>query len=122
MNTVGHATATRGPEIKPPRPHAGGDCCAAEVTADAGLPRFLGGGPGKLQVGPPDDAFEREADAVASAVLRGKPVAPARRPSAMPRFQRLCANCAEKLLGNIIHAASPRTRPLQAVARIHQQY
>ena len=98
MNTVGHATATRGPEIKPPRPHAGGDCCAAEVTADAGLPRFLGGGPGKLQVGPPDDAFEREADAVASAVLRGKPVAPARRPSAMPRFQRLCANCAEKLL------------------------
>lgn len=98
MNAVGHATAPRGPETAPARPHPGGDCCTADVTLDAGLPRFLGGAQARLQVGPPDDAFEREADAVASAVLRGKPVAPARRPSATPRFQRLCANCAEKLL------------------------
>lgn len=98
MNAVGHATASRGPETAPARPHPGGDCCTAEVTLDAGLPRFLGGAQARLQVGPPDDAFEREADAVASAIQRGKPVAPARRASATPRFQRLCANCAEKLL------------------------
>lgn len=98
MNAVGHATAPRGPETAPARPHPGGDCCTADVTLDAGLPRFLGGAQARLQVGPPDDAFEREADAVASAIQRGKPVAPARRASATPRFQRLCANCAEKLL------------------------
>ena len=37
MNAVGHATATRVPETTPARPHAGGDCCAAEVTVDAAV-------------------------------------------------------------------------------------
>ena len=50
MNAVGHATATRGPETAPARPHAGGDCCTAEVAPEAGLPRFLGGAQARLSL------------------------------------------------------------------------
>jgi len=43
----------------------------------------------KLTVGPPDDAYEREADQVADAVMR--------MPEPEGRVQRVCAECAEEM-------------------------
>jgi hypothetical protein len=79
------------------------DCAEGGQTEAAGLPRFLsrfGAGSGgcgvqaKLTVGRNDDPFEREADALADAVMRDEPVAVPGAGTGVPGVQRLCAECA----------------------------
>jgi hypothetical protein len=79
------------------------DCAEGGETEGAGLPRFLqrfGAGSGgcgvqpKLTVGRQDDPFEREADALADAVMRDEPVAVPGATTGVPGVQRLCAECA----------------------------
>jgi hypothetical protein len=81
------------------------ECGCAEGAAKSaqGLPRFLtrsgvGGGDAcsvqfKLAVGRQEDPFEREADALAQAVVRDEPAAMANHAAAAPAVQRLCADC-----------------------------
>ena len=52
----------------------------------------------KLKVGPPDDAYEREADAVAARVMAGPAAAVPVTAAAPGRVQRLCAACEEEAL------------------------
>jgi len=98
MSQSAHASLARAPDRAKPGPAKGGDCCAEEQAPETGLPRFLAGAQGKLEVGAPGDALEREADVVAEAVQRREAVQPIRPASGAPRFQRLCAECASKLL------------------------
>jgi|GEM_PF-2168784 len=101
MSQPAHASLALAPEKAKPGSGKGGDCCAEEPSHEAGLPRFLAGAQGKIEVGPPGDALEREADAVAEAVQRRETVEPIRAASGAPRFQRLCAECAGKLLDRL---------------------
>jgi len=105
MSACGLAVATRESRHDGAKPKAAGDCCAETNSTEAGLPRFLDSVQTKLEVGAPDDAFEREADAVAEAVQRDEPVRAPRVASSVPRYQRLCADCAEQLLAE-------RSRPV----------
>lgn len=74
------------------------ECCSEEVLDAAGVPLFLGGAQTKLTVGAADDPFEREADAVADAVQRKAPAKAVHAASGTPLFQRLCSECAERVL------------------------
>ncbi|WP_341679301.1 DUF4157 domain-containing protein [Niveibacterium sp. SC-1] len=101
MSQTAHASLALARETAKPGSGKGGDCCAEEPSHEAGLPRFLAGAQGKIEVGPPGDALEREADAVAEAVQRREAVRPIGAASGAPRFQRLCAECASNMLDRV---------------------
>ena len=50
----------------------------------------------KMRIGAPDDAYEREADAVAARVMEARADAPVATVGAGPLVQRLCAECEEE--------------------------
>jgi hypothetical protein len=103
VNVAAPQPRTAKPAAPPVRSAPDCDCegQGGEGTA-AALPRFLArhgaagcGVQAKLAVGRQDDPFEREADALARAVMRNEPVAlPGAAGGAVPPVQRLCAQCA----------------------------
>jgi hypothetical protein len=54
------------------------------------------GAQAKLRLGAPDDACEREADAVAARVMNARAPSPVAADASGPRVQRMCAECEEE--------------------------